>query len=45
MAPNPRDMSPGSFGGDFESGGAEGRRLGFAKKTLKVYIEIVDFVT
>ena len=45
MSPNPRDMSPGSFGGDFESGAAEGRRLGFVKKTLKVYIEIVDFVT
>ena len=45
MSPNPRDMSPGSFGGDFESGAAEGRRPGFVKEALKVYIEIVDFVT
>ena len=47
MAPNPRDMSLGSSGGDFESGAAEGRTLGFVKKkkTTKIYIEIIDFVT
>ena len=45
MSPNPRDMSPGSFGGDFESGAAESRRPGFFKKTTKMYMEILDFVS
>ena len=41
----PPDMAPGSSGGDFESGAAVGRRPGFVKTTIKMYVEIVDFAS